>query len=46
MGTCHHTADTQSSLNSTAAVLYNNFAHENPGNPTGVTLNSYSGHDP
>ncbi len=39
------TADTQSGLNSTAALLFNNFGKENPGTPTGLTLNTLTGGD-
>ena len=34
-------ADTQSGLNSTAALLYNNFGKENSGADTGLTLDCY-----
>src|SRR6202521_5271661 len=36
-------ADAASGLNSTAAVLYKNFAPANPGTPTGVTPDVYTG---
>jgi outer membrane receptor for ferrienterochelin and colicin len=39
------TADAQSGLNSTAALLYNNFGQENPGTATSLTLNTYTGYD-
>jgi len=39
-------ADAASGLNSTAALLYNNFPTINPGNPTGLTADGYFGADP
>ena len=37
------TADAQSGLNSTAALLFNSFGKENAGTDTGLTLDSYTG---
>jgi outer membrane receptor protein involved in Fe transport len=39
-------ADANSGLNSTAAVLYGNFAPNNPGTPTGLTADGYFGLTP
>jgi Carboxypeptidase regulatory-like domain len=39
--TAVETANTNSGLNSTAALLYSNFAPANPGTPTGLTANTY-----
>src|SRR4029077_2781564 len=38
-------ANANAGLNSTAALLYKSFAPANPGTPTGVTADSYTGGD-